>query len=360
MDDKKVRNIPEETVKSVVESLNPDFIKELPASPEEIAKYALRRTEPVISDNISFSLGQAMLANRMSDEEYLMAFYQVVHTSFFDKKEIDSSCAHILVSQTGSGKTNLRKLILSNDSNIVIVNPDLYKKFNPKLKTILKEDPTNLGALTGIDSYDHANNLQNFAMSKRFNLLYECAPSEKRGLIGIDVERLETQGYDIEYHILAIGNLVSSMAVHLRYESDINKNPTSTSTKLTDLSRHDDSYKGVETAIKNLKDSINITVYRRGTEAENYIPQILGKFKNEDIQEILNVIQTERVRSNKAYVFNNTISFQEDFNRIKDSMQKREAPELQFKQLNEIYNRYITYLNYIKYREDNGFCIVEE
>jgi len=343
MDDSLLRNISKETITKVISYLNKDFIEELPASPEEIAKYAIRRTHPVISNNISFSLGQAMLNNRMTDEEYLLSFYQAVHSFFAGKKSAEGpASAYILVSQTGAGKTNLTKLILNNDPNTVIVNPDLHKKFNPKLKTILEEDPTHLGALTGIDSYDHAKSLQRFAMNNGFNLLYECAPSQKSGLLGVDLKNLEDQKYNIEYHILSIGNLLSSMAVHLRYEKDITENPTSTSTKLTDLGRHDDSYKGVETVIRSLQPSNSVTLYRRGNIEENFVPQIIGKYKSANPQEIMDTLERERKRSNKAYVFNRTNSFQEDFNKIRSSMEYRNAPEAQFNQLNEIYNRYIT------------------
>lgn len=354
MDDSIVRNISNDTIQKVVGNLNSDFIKDLPASPEEIAKHAIRRTHPVISNSISYPLGQAMLANRMSDEEYLLAFYQAIHSFFAGKKATDNPSAYMLVSQTGAGKTNLTSLILRNNPNTIVVNPDLHKKFNPKLETILKEDPTHLGALTGIDSYDHAKSLQRFAIDKGFNLLYECAPSEKAGLLGVDMQTLEEQEYNIEYHILAIGNLISSMAVHLRYERDITENPTSTSTKLTDLGRHDDSYKGVETVVKKLHSSNEVSVYRRGNKEEAYIPQAIGKIKSANPQEIMGILEKERKRSNKAYVFDSAGSFQEDFNKIKVSMQQRGAPEAQLKQLNEIYDRYIMYLHYIKYKE-SGF-----
>lgn len=70
-----------------------------------------------------------------------------------------------------------------------------------------------------------------------------------------------------------------------------------------------------------------------------------------------NIAEFTRENSNRNYVFNAKDSFQEDFNKIKTSMENRSAPEAQFKQLNEIYDRYITYLSYIKYQENNGLCI---
>lgn len=352
MDDKIIRNISEDTLNTVVSNLNKDFIDELPVSPKELLKYATRRIDPVISENITYSLGQSMLAHRLSDEDYLTAFFQAIHTSFYEKKVCDKKTASILISQTGAGKTNLSTLILKKNPNIVVINPDLYKKFNPKLPQILKEDPTHLGALTGIDSYDHANNIRNFAIEKGYSLLFECAPSQKQGLVGIDLQTLEENGYDTRFHVMAAGDLLSLMAIHYRYEEEINRNPTSCEVKLTDLNRHEDSYKGVEKVVQTLSPD-KIHIYRRGKKEEEYIPQEITKHDEQNLntEDIIRILLKERENSNKNYVFNETNSFQKDFNKIKTSMEKRKAPDAQFAQLEKIYDQYIMYLNYIKYKD---------
>ena len=352
MDDKIIRNISEDTLTTFISNLNKDFIDELPVSPKELLKYATRRIDPVISENITYSLGQSMLAHRLSDEDYLTAFFQAIHTSFYEKKVCDKKTASILISQTGAGKTNLSTLILKKNPNIVVINPDLYKKFNPKLPQILKEDPTHLGALTGIDSYDHANNIRNFAIEKGYSLLFECAPSQKQGLVGIDLQTLEENGYDTRFHVMAVGDLLSLMAIHYRYEEEINRNPTSCEVKLTDLNRHEDSYKGVEKVVQTLSPD-KIHIYRRGKKEEEYIPQEITKHDEQNLntEYIIRILLKERENSNKNYVFNETNSFQKDFNKIKTSMEKRKAPDAQFAQLEKIYDQYIMYLNYIKYKD---------
>lgn len=352
MDDKIIRNISEDTLNTVISNLNKDFIDELPVSPKELLKYATRRIDPVISENITYSLGQSMLAHRLSDEDYLTAFFQAIHTSFYEKKVCDKKTASILISQTGAGKTNLSTLILKKNPNIVVINHDLYKKFNPKLPQILKEDPTHLGALTGIDSYDHANNIRNFAIEKGYSLLFECAPSQKQGLVGIDLQTLEENGYDTRFHVMAVGDLLSLMSIHYRYEEEINRNPTSCEVKLTDLNRHEDSYKGVEKVVQTLSPD-KIHIYRRGKKEEEYIPQEITKHDEQNLntEDIIRILLKERENSNKNYVFNETNSFQKDFNKIKTSMEKRKAPDAQFAQLEKIYDQYIMYLNYIKYKD---------
>lgn len=354
MDDKIFRNISNDVLKRVKNKLNPDFVSELPASLEELLFFAKRRVDPVISDNITYALGQSMLDHRLSDEDYLLTFFNVVHSFFYEKaKTKDQKVASVIISQTGAGKTNLRELILRNNDSIII-NPDLCKKFRPDAKQIFQEDPTHFGALTGIDSYDHSSNISSFAAAKGYNLLFECAPSEKQGLVGIDINELENNGYVIDAKILAVGDLVSSIAIHDRYEED----PEAPNAKLTDLGRHDESYRATNNVIKILNGR-TIHIYRRGTKNEQYIPQELTiPNKKYDDREFIEILAEERKTSNYNYVFNNyERNFQDDFNRIKSSMIKRKAPNDQFTQLNLIYEKFISYLNYIKYQENSKFAI---
>ena len=359
MDDKIVRNISEDSLNAVLSKLNSEFIKELPASPKELLKYATRRTDPVISENITYSLGQSMLSHRLSDEDYLMVFLQVIHTSFLNKKQSDKPEASILVSQTGAGKTNLRALILREKTNTIIINPDLYKKFNPQVEKILKEDPTHFGALTGIDSYDHASNIRNYAIKNNFDILFECAPSEKQGLIGIDLEQLNNANYNTQFFVLAVGDLISSLAIHYRYEHELENDINLGQTKLTDLKRHDDSYKGVIRVLRELSPE-NVNIFIRGPK-QNPIPQKVTKHNKKNpltVDDHINCLKKEREKSNYDYIFyNGNSNFQEDYNLINAYMEKRGAPEIQFQQLKEIYNRYITFLNYVKYKNENDICL---
>lgn len=351
MDDKLTRIVEKDVLERILPTLNHDFLKELPASPQELLKYATRRTDPVISDNITYALGQAMLDYRMSDEDYLRTFFQVVHTTFAGKTPSKDPKASILISQTGAGKTKLRELVLEKQGNTVIVNPDLYKKYNPNISRILQENPTHLGALTGIDSYDHANNVRNLATTLGYSLLFECAPSEKQGLVGIDLDALCSNNYESDFYALAVGDLPSSVAIHSRYELELKKDPLAKGVKLTDLKRHDDSYKGVITVLKDLPLD-RVSIYRRGNVEEQLIPQQIMAENQTQIhstEELLSYLRKERYNSNVQYVFNRERpNFLEDFQVIKRFMQERNAPPEQFQQLEQIYDRYITF----KYESD--------
>jgi len=352
MDDKLKREIDLKILPKIEEQLSPEFIRELPSSLSELVKYAKRRTDPVISENIPYPLGQKMLNSRMSDEEFFIAFLQALHATFYEKELSSSPTAYILVAQTGAGKTNLSKLIFrTNQSNTVLINPDNCKKYNPNYRRFSIEDPTHVGALTGIDSYDHANDMTEYAMDKGYNILFECAPSERQGLLGINLDELYARQYDARFKMLAVGDLTSLIAIHNRYEQDL-KTGINTAPKLTDIRRHDDSYRGVVNAVKDHSNIGNTQIYRRGTETEGFVPQVITDDSNTP-DEIYSILTGERYNSNHAFAFGKVSpSFLEMHSKILYDMMDRNAPREQVEQLMEIYNRYI------KFKAENDSRII--
>lgn len=191
IDYSETRGISEETLNELLKELNPEFISELPDTPQEILKFARRRVNPYISDNISQTLAKQMLETRQTDKEYLLTLFKSMRTTFsYGAEPSQNPTAEVLVSQTGAGKTSLRESINPGNQIYVVINPDLYKKFRSDADEIREKDRTHFGALTGIDSYDHADNIRNYAMEKGYNILIEVAPSSKQGLIGVNEKEL--------------------------------------------------------------------------------------------------------------------------------------------------------------------------
>lgn len=297
MDDNKKRTVTEEELRKVLSRLNPCFIRSLPDTPENILEFAQRRTDPIISSNISPQLAERMRKYRLSDEDYLITLFASMKFAFEGKRIVENPTATVLLSQTGAGKTNLRTSILKENPNIVVINADQYKKFRPDEKIILAEDPTNFGALTGIDSYDNLSNIIDFAVSRGYNILIECAPSLQQGLVGVDVDKFRMAGYDTQFHVLSVGDLISSLAIHLRYENELQAGRISGDVKLTNITRHNESYQALEKYVSQIEDSM-LRIYRRGTESEHRRPIEIV----DDARTPLEILIEEREKSNVDYV----------------------------------------------------------
>ena len=350
IDYSETRGISEETLNELLQELNPDFIKKLPDTPQEILKFARRRVNPYISENISELLAKQMLEKRQPDKEYLLTLFKAMYVTFADRKApSENPIAAVLVSQTGAGKTSLRELINPQNQVYVVINPDLYKKFRSDAEEIRGRDRTHFGALTGIDSYDHAANIRNYAMEKGYNILIEVAPSLQQGLIGVDEKELEEHGYKLDLNVMAVGDLVSAISIHHRYETSIFVYNGQGDTKLTDLHRHDESYLAVSECLEGM-DPERISLYIRSKNAA--IPPKKIPTEGKTMTEILNTLQRERSASNYAYVVGRgETSFISDYQEILQLMQKRNAPQEEYEQLNNIYGRYVHYKSQIKSAE---------
>lgn len=347
----ETREISEETLNELLQELNPKFISELPDTPQEILKFARRRVNPYISNNISQPLAKQMLETRQTDKEYLLTLFKSMRTTFsYGAEPSQNPTAAVLISQTGAGKTSLREAINPESQVYVIINPDLYKKFRNDAEEIRRKDRTHFGALTGIDSYDHADNIRNYAMKKGYNILIEVAPSLQQGLIGVDEKELEEHGYKIDLHVMAVGDLVSALAIHQRYETAIYIYNGKGDTKLTDLNRHDESYMAVDECIEGMNPE-RINLYIRSENVD--IPPKKIPTEGKTITEILSVLKRERDTSNHEYVVGSgEKSFMTDYQNILALMKRRGAPQEEYTQLNEIYERYEYYKSRIKDKDE--------
>lgn len=163
------------------------------------------------------------------------------------------------------------------------------------------------------------------------------------------MKRIRRTWLPIDLHVMAVGDLVSAISIHHRYETSIFVYNGQGDTKLTDLHRHDESYLAVSECLEGM-DPERISLYIRGKNAA--IPPKKIPTEGKTMTEILNMLQRERSVSNYAYVVGSgEPSFISDYQEILQLMQKRNAPQEEYEQLNNIYGRYVHYKSQIKSAE---------
>ena len=284
------RKAPLKMIESLVEILEKkygeEFKKSLPCPILEIAKFARRRINPIVNSSIPEEIRIKMIndkehgGTKLTDLEYLDTFIQIVSafTRGCNKKAIDEEkFAHIITAQTGAGKTMLRKLITKNVEKPVIIDPDRYKQYRPDIDEI---DKDKFGMLTGIDSYDHRDNLASFAIENGYDLLYEVAPTKGGNLIGVNLQLLAEKGYILSLNIMAVGDIVSAVGVHTRYEKELEQSKNERDpkpSKLTDLNRHDESVEAIEEIVKEYNLNNNVSIYIRGNESNEFQPILIER-----------------------------------------------------------------------------------
>ncbi len=328
--------ISEETFKRVLPRINDVIIKYLPDTPENLLKYAKRYAPPRIHSKLDDRIKNMMIEYILNDEDYLLTFYSILGNSFYKKAKSDKPKFYLVMGQTGSGKSNLTAMILNEHPNCIVIDSDKYKSFRPDAEMIATEHPNMYGILTGIDSYEHRDNVYDYAINNGYSMIVEKAPDINKGLINVDIDEAINKGYEVNILILAVSELNSSLSIHERYEGQIEAKLATP--KLTTISRHSQSFEGLNKTVKEMQNDkrLKISVFERGSDSFQ-IPNLIYprdnyKMYNSVYEALIGVQQKDLDRTVKEFDLR--------YNLIKAQMNKRNADANQYDQLEEIKKKY--------------------
>ena len=345
MDD--LKQISEETLKSVLPKINDGIKCYLPDSPEVLLKYAKRFVPPKIHSAVDAETREMMLNHLLSDEDYLLTYFSILADSFRNKIKSNNPKLYLVIGQTGSGKSNLTARVLEENPNCIVLDSDKYKSYRPDAERIAIEYPSLYGILTGIDSYELRDNVYNYAINNGFNMIVEKAPDIKKGLINVDIEDAISKGYDVVVLVLAVSKLNSALSIHERYEGQIEaKLPTP---KLTSLERHNQSFEGLNKIVQELQydKRIKISVYKRADKVYEKPILIYPKENFEIFDSPYEALIKTQNKDDKKTVE----EFESRYALIRTQMLKRMAQQLQYNQLEDIKKLYFEFSSIEQSRE---------
>lgn len=174
------------------------------------------------------------------------------------------------------------------------------------------------------------------AISKRYNILMECATSQKEGLF-IDIPKLIELGYEVEVCVLGVSSINSLLSVHERYEALMSLNDRAA--KLTSIERHDDSFISLNKAVKATQNmpGVNIRVFCRGKDYPFFPKEIYSSDSNEKTFSCaLDALMYAQNKDEKETMQ----TFESRYNVLRNQMSNRNAPEKQVKQLETVKERF--------------------
>lgn len=295
------------------------------------------RAKDRIYSELPEDLQKLMRDHVLPEDEHLRILEDIKEESYKGKQPVQNPEFIIVLGQTGSGKSNLTSSIYSKKDNIVIIDSDKYKSYRDDNVQLKRDYLVEYAYLTAPDSYLHRDEMIVDAMSKKYNILMECAPSKKDGLF-IDINELQKQGYNVKICVLGVSSLNSLLSVHERYEANIQLNIKSA--KLTSINRHDDSFESLNEAIreaqKNPKCTVN--VYGRGKEYP-YVPNLI--YSSDNIDEKRFSCSLEALMYAQQKDWKETLqTFENRYNIVKEKMSNRNAPQKQIEQLECLRERY--------------------
>ena len=278
-----------------------------------------------IAHNVPSDMGEMMLDFALSKDYHAKVLKDIEEDCFLGKEPSLDPVVHLVVSQTGGGKTFLSDSILKENKNIIFVESDSFKSYNPLAKHILEFCPTYYGFLTGLDAYLHRDEIYEKALIGKYNILTEIAPSSKDNFFNVDFDKLLQCGYKIKLHFLAVSLNNSLLSIHERYERQLNSGKVS---KLTDLSRALDSYKAMEDCLQSVinNEDVEVLLYKRGVMCQN--PVFLTNDKSKIMEAFYDALQEDE--------FITSQSLSERINNIQISMSKRNANTIEMNQFLKI------------------------
>lgn len=219
---------------------------------------------------------------------------------------------------------------------MVTIDSDKYKGFRRDSEEILKKHLVEYAFLTAPDAYLHRDEMIVDSISKKYNILMECATSQKEGLF-IDISKLIELGYGVEICALGVSSLNSLLSAHERYEERLQFRDIAA--KLTSIARHDDSFISLSTAIKDAQNvqGVNIKVFERGKKYPYFPDEIYSSDSNEKrFSCALEALIYAQAKDEKEVMQ----TFESRYNIVRTQMENRDAPIKQIEQLEVLKARF--------------------
>lgn len=274
-----------------------------------------------IAPHISGDLANEMVDFAMGRRAFSCVLKKLRLEYFVGKAPSSNPELDLVIAQSGGGKSELKR-ILSADKNLILLNSDDFKRYHPLCELLLQNAPTHFGTLTGLDSYLLRDALFCEAIQGGFSVLTEITPLHG-DLLGINVADIQSKGYKVTAHVLAVSEVNSLLAIHERYEQALSLGAPCP--KLTDFARAFDSVEATELALKRLAcDGVEVRLYARRGNTVVHVP-----CKNEDTYaRFLELRQQDRAVALPT-IENRIID-------LREKMKKRNAPSDQISQFDKI------------------------
>ena len=291
-----------------------------------------------ISPHVKPEVAQMMLDYALSPEEHASVTRDIEEYCFSGKTPVEFPVAYLVIGQTGSGKSNLTALVKNSDANVVVIDSDAFKAFNPKKNEIIEKHLSLYGYLTGLDAYLHRDEIYTKALTEKYNILIEIAPSTKELLFNVNFEELKGYGYTVNANVMAACLENSLLSVHERYEGQIEANMEAP--KLTDLKRAIDSYDAMPMILKQLIEmqDVETLLFQRSpyVAGDSELKQIeLPKFVSSNKETMLD----DYYAACEADRLDMQDSIDERIELVEHAMDKRKAPADQRAQFSKVVER---------------------
>lgn len=269
-----------------------------------------------ISLNISPSIAKDMIKFTLSKEEHNKVFKTIKEEYLKDILLSKTPTIHLVISQSGGGKTNLTSFIKDKYNINLSIDSDKLKKYHPLNSIIIKYNYKLYNYLTALDAYLFRDELYNEALSLGLDFILGISPSMKDYYFNVDFNKLFSLGYKIEVHVISVCEINSVLSIYERYYEQLNNNAFIL--KIPEISRAIDSATSMDDVVIDLlKLDININIYKRGINKYDH-PILITNSKKDIYKAYKDIKSLDEVETLKQINerINNILAKNEDFNEL--------------------------------------------
>ena len=264
------------------------------------------------------SLEEVMKKYKLPQEEHDRIGKEVQKIWLNGKKPVDNPTVMIILGPPGSGKTGLDGYSSKyfEDGNVVVINSDEIKTFQPGIGEVAKKYPQYYTQVSGQESKSWTQDLFENALKQKYNLVFELTGKNAEILNSI---KQQMQEYKVVVRGMAVSDLNCLLSILERYEYQVQTRGWG---RLVAQKHFDEAYSGMPETIdliekSGLADAVEI--YMRGEEPSDPIKIYSSKNENK-YQTAQRAILECREKDYK----NASASFEDRINNICTLMKGRE------------------------------------
>jgi predicted ABC-type ATPase len=194
----------------------------------------------------------------------ILAYYFPV-----SKQPSKNKTVYYLAGQPGSGKTTVRKFLLSNpevQKSTLVLNTDELREFHPSYKKLCRNPELYKDApfLVNYDANKWFQALLQEGVKRNLNLIFDTTLGNKDIKLFKDgMESFVSNGYKAELHVLAVPKVASKLGIYLRYESQMFEKGHG---RFVLMDTHDANFKNLSPNVATMIDGnalSNVSVYKK-------------------------------------------------------------------------------------------------
>ena len=212
---------------------------------------------------------------RLNDEqknEYLKAVIAFFTTGKSSVSEEETPTLYFVSGQTGCGKTEVIKMLRSENPNQVIYSFDEIRAMHPNFTLASEELNGDTHAALFPDTDWVCNRLLDYCREKRLNVVKEASMRRKEDILDTARE-FKALGYNIDIRLMAVPSIDSYVGTLERYVSELKEGKNA---RWITREAHDVTFEKIPETLKSIIDEgmfDRITIYQRGDISKKQFPK---------------------------------------------------------------------------------------